>query len=61
MQEFGSPYETEVLQNKRRMDACDLVCFVFDSSDPNSFAYVANLKVMSTSIQDLIIPISDNR
>ncbi|KAL7747724.1 ERMES complex Ca(2+)-binding regulatory GTPase gem1 [Sorochytrium milnesiophthora] len=43
MQEFGSKYESEVLANKRRLEQCDLICFVYDSSDVNSFAHVANL------------------
>lgn len=45
MEEFGTQYEAEVLQNKKKLDKCDLLCFVFDSSDVNSFAYVANLRV----------------
>ncbi|KAI9137023.1 EF hand associated-domain-containing protein [Paraphysoderma sedebokerense] len=43
MQEFGSKYESEILTSKKRLEACDLICFVYDSSDPNSFAYIANL------------------
>lgn len=45
MEEFGTQYEAEVLQNKKRLDKCDLLCFVFDSSDVNSFSYVVNLRV----------------
>ncbi|KAF9182882.1 ERMES complex Ca(2+)-binding regulatory GTPase gem1 [Haplosporangium sp. Z 11] len=44
MEEFGTQYEAEVLQNKSRMEKCDLLCFVFDSSDVNSFSYVVNLR-----------------
>ncbi|CAG8614622.1 525_t:CDS:2, partial [Funneliformis caledonium] len=44
LQEFGSKYEAEILQNKRKMEACDLLCFVFDSSDVNSFSYVVELR-----------------
>ena len=46
MEEFGTQYEAEILQNKKRLDKCDLLCFVFDSSDVNSFSYVVNLRVM---------------
>lgn len=45
MEEFGTQYEAEVLQNKKKLDKCDLLCFVFDSSDVNSFSYVVNLRV----------------
>jgi Ras family protein T1 len=44
MQEFGPNLDSEVLQNKKRMDACDLICMVYDSADANSFAYVATLR-----------------
>ncbi|KAI8899737.1 P-loop containing nucleoside triphosphate hydrolase protein [Globomyces pollinis-pini] len=44
MQEFGPNVDAEVLQNKKKMDACDLICLVYDSGDANSFAYVANLR-----------------
>ncbi|KAJ3287568.1 ERMES complex Ca(2+)-binding regulatory GTPase gem1 [Rhizoclosmatium sp. JEL0117] len=44
MQEFGANYETEVLQNKKKLEACDVICFVYDSGDVNSFAHVANLR-----------------
>ncbi|KAJ3408620.1 ERMES complex Ca(2+)-binding regulatory GTPase gem1 [Chytridiales sp. JEL 0842] len=44
MQEFGPNYDSEVLQNKKRLEACDVLVFVYDSGDVNSFAYVANLR-----------------
>lgn len=45
MQEFGPAFDSEVLQNKKKLDACDLICMVYDSADTNSFAYVAGLRV----------------
>ncbi|ORX81805.1 mitochondrial Rho 1 [Basidiobolus meristosporus CBS 931.73] len=44
MEEFGSNYEAEVFQNKKKLELCDLLCLVYDSSDPNSFSYIANLR-----------------
>ncbi|KAJ3123999.1 ERMES complex Ca(2+)-binding regulatory GTPase gem1 [Physocladia obscura] len=44
MQEFGANYETEILQNKKKLESCDVICFVYDSGDVNSFAHVANLR-----------------
>jgi Ras family protein T1 len=43
MQEYGPNLDAEVLQNKKRIDACDLICMVYDSADANSFSYVASL------------------
>ncbi|RUP48325.1 hypothetical protein BC936DRAFT_144713 [Jimgerdemannia flammicorona] len=48
MQEFGSRNEAEILQNRKRFEACDLLCFVYDSSDVNSFSYIVNLRVCYT-------------
>ncbi|KAJ3261803.1 ERMES complex Ca(2+)-binding regulatory GTPase gem1 [Boothiomyces macroporosus] len=45
MQEFGPNLEAEILQNKKKLDACDLICMVYDSGDANSFAYLAALRV----------------
>ncbi|KAI8825154.1 EF hand associated-domain-containing protein [Fimicolochytrium jonesii] len=44
MQEFGPKFDSEVLQNKKRLEACDVLCFLYDSGDVNSFAYVASLR-----------------
>lgn len=49
MQEFGPNVDAEILQNKKRMDQCDVVCLVYDSADVNSFAYVASLVVLTCS------------
>lgn len=45
MQEVGTKNEAEFLSNKKRLDACDLLCFVYDTSDVSSFEYVAELRV----------------
>lgn len=45
MQEVGTKNEAEFLSNKKRLDACDLLCFVYDTSDVSSFEYVAALRV----------------
>ncbi|KAI8370546.1 EF hand associated-domain-containing protein [Radiomyces spectabilis] len=44
LQEVGAEQEAEILSNKKRLDACDLLCFVYDTSDVNSFGYVASLR-----------------
>ena len=30
---------------KQKLDACDVICFLYDSSDANSFSYIAKLRV----------------
>lgn len=45
MQEVEEKQVAEILSNKKRLDQCDLLCFVYDTSDANSFEYVAALRV----------------
>ncbi|EJT98761.1 mitochondrial Rho 1 [Dacryopinax primogenitus] len=44
LQEFGSKYESEVLRNQKKLDMADVIVFVHDSSDTNSFSYISNLR-----------------
>ncbi|BGP27838.1 ERMES complex Ca(2+)-binding regulatory GTPase gem1 [Rhodotorula toruloides] len=44
LQEFGSTYESEVLRSKKKLELADVLVFVYDSSDTNSFSYVSNLR-----------------
>ncbi|KAI9219711.1 mitochondrial Rho 1 [Blastocladiella britannica] len=56
MQEYGSKYELEVLQNRKKLELCDVACFVYDSSDVNSFAYIANqIKQLDVHIPCIIL------
>ncbi len=45
LQEFGSKYESEMLRNSKKMDLADVIVYVHDSSDTNSFSYISNLRV----------------
>lgn len=45
LQEFGSKYEPEVLRNSKKTDLADVIIYVHDSSDTNSFSYISNLRV----------------
>lgn len=47
LQEFGSKYESETLRNSKKLDMADIVIYVHDSSDTNSFSYISNLRVRS--------------
>ncbi|KAG6335562.1 hypothetical protein ID866_3525 [Astraeus odoratus] len=44
LQEFGSKYEAEVLRAHKKLDLADLIVYVYDSSDTNSFSYISNLR-----------------
>jgi len=44
LQEFGSKYEAETLRNPKKTDLADVVVYVHDSSDTNSFSYISNLR-----------------
>lgn len=46
LQEFGSKYEPETLRNSKKLEV-DVMIYVYDSSDTNSFSYISNLRVSS--------------
>ena len=43
LEELGE-LEPAILDNKSKLDACDLLCYTYDSSDPESFAHIRNLR-----------------
>ncbi|KAN0064984.1 ERMES complex Ca(2+)-binding regulatory GTPase gem1 [Thecaphora frezii] len=53
LQEFGSRYEAEVLRNSSKLSAADVVVFVYDSSDTNSFSYISNLRQQYPLLQSM--------
>ncbi|TFK27715.1 mitochondrial Rho 1 [Coprinopsis marcescibilis] len=44
LQEFGSRYEAETLRNPKKTDIADVIVYVYDSSDTNSFSYISSLR-----------------
>ncbi|KAL1722755.1 P-loop containing nucleoside triphosphate hydrolase protein [Schizophyllum commune] len=44
LQEFGASHEAETLRNSKNTDGADVIVFVHDSSDTNSFSYISNLR-----------------
>ncbi|KAK7056912.1 ERMES complex Ca(2+)-binding regulatory GTPase gem1 [Paramarasmius palmivorus] len=44
LQEFGSKYEAETLRNSKKTALADVIVYVHDSSDTNSFSYISNLR-----------------
>lgn len=43
LEELGE-LEPAILENKRRLDQCDVICYAYDSSDPELFQYLVNLR-----------------
>jgi len=44
LQEFGSKSEAEILRNSRKVELADVMVYLYDSSDTNSFSYISNLR-----------------
>lgn len=45
--------EPAILDNAAKLDACDLVCYTYDSSDPASFAHIADLRARHPALEAL--------
>ncbi len=43
IQELGE-LEGAILENKTKLESCDVICFAYDSSDPESFQYLIDLR-----------------
>ncbi|KAK4549516.1 ERMES complex Ca(2+)-binding regulatory GTPase gem1 [Oleoguttula mirabilis] len=43
LEELGE-LEPAILENQAKLDACDLLCYTYDSSDPDSFAHIVDLR-----------------
>ncbi|KAF4309944.1 putative mitochondrial rho gtpase protein [Botryosphaeria dothidea] len=43
LEELGE-LEPAILENQAKLDACDLLCYTYDSSDPESFEYIVQLR-----------------
>ena len=53
LKELGES-EAAVLDNKSKLlDQCDIVVYTYDSSDPDSFAYIPNLRKAHPHLEDL--------
>ncbi|KAI9244890.1 EF hand associated-domain-containing protein [Sporodiniella umbellata] len=44
MQEVEHNRVSEILPNQKKLEQCDLLCLVYDTSDANSFGYLASLR-----------------
>jgi Ras family protein T1 len=52
MEELGQ-LEDAILENKAKLDTCDLLCYTYDSSDPESFAHIVELRKKNPHLDEL--------
>ena len=50
LQEFGPSFGEDTLRNRKKTDLADVIVYVHDSSDTNSFSYISNLRVSMLGI-----------
>ncbi|KYK54906.1 mitochondrial Rho GTPase 1 [Drechmeria coniospora] len=43
LEELGE-LEPAVLENQSRLESCDLICYAYDSSDPDSFSHIVDMR-----------------
>ncbi|EGS19906.1 uncharacterized protein CTHT_0043990 [Thermochaetoides thermophila DSM 1495] len=43
LEELGE-LEPAILENQAKLDACDLICYAYDSSEPDSFSHIVELR-----------------
>ena len=49
LEELGE-LEPAILENVSKLEACDLICYTYDSSDPDSFSYILDLQVSQSHL-----------
>ncbi|KAI0888257.1 mitochondrial Rho GTPase [Annulohypoxylon maeteangense] len=52
LEELGE-LEPAILENQVRLDSCDLICYAYDSSDPDSFSHIVDLRKRYPQLDDL--------
>ncbi|CCU82633.1 mitochondrial Rho GTPase [Blumeria hordei DH14] len=52
LEELGE-LEPAILENQAKLDSCDLICYTYDSSDPDSFSHIVSLRKRYPHLDDL--------
>ncbi|RGP67371.1 mitochondrial rho gtpase 1 [Fusarium sporotrichioides] len=52
LEELGE-LEPAILENRAKLDACDLICYAYDSSDPDSFSHIVDLRKKYPHLNEL--------
>lgn len=45
--------EPAILENQAKLDACDLLCYAYDSSDPDSFSHIVDIRKKYPHLDEL--------
>ncbi|KAK3381402.1 EF hand associated-domain-containing protein [Podospora didyma] len=52
LEELGE-LEPAILENRAKLDACDLICYTYDSSEPDSFSHIVELRKRFPQLDEL--------
>ncbi|MCJ1403792.1 ERMES complex Ca(2+)-binding regulatory GTPase gem1 [Xylographa trunciseda] len=52
LEELGE-LEPAILENQAKLDACDILVYTYDSSDPDSFSHISDLRTKHPHLDDL--------
>ena len=52
LEELGE-LEPAIVENQAKLDACDMVCYTYDSSEPDSFAHIVELRRKHPALDEL--------
>jgi mitochondrial Rho GTPase 1 len=52
LEELGE-LEPAILENQTKLDACDLICYAYDSSDPDSFSHIVDVRRRYPQLDEL--------
>ena|SRR2546421_3548744 len=54
LEELGE-LEPAILENQTKLNECDVICYTYDSSDPDSFSHIVELRVCIPHVELLIL------
>lgn len=52
LEELGE-LEPAILENQAKMGACDMICYAYDSSDPDSFSHIVEMRTKYPHLDEL--------
>ncbi|KAI5464710.1 mitochondrial Rho GTPase 1 [Mariannaea sp. PMI_226] len=52
LEELGE-LEPAILENQAKLDSCDLICYTYDSSDPDSFSHIVEMRSKYPHLDEL--------
>lgn len=52
IEELGE-LEPAIVENQTKLEACDLICYAYDSSDPDSFAHIVDVRAKHPHLDEM--------